>query len=516
MAAVLLACLSAFFLGTLNVASRVALRRSTDLLGGAVTLTALTLVVTVVAALASGVGTDDLALDQIWPFLVIGAIVPGVTQMLYLRAVRAAGPARTGILLGSSPLLSAVLAIVVLGEPARLPLLLGAALVVAGGVALAWEKERPASFRWIGVAFAATVATAAAGRDVAARWALEETHAAPLAQTSALLASATAVQLAFLLANRRDGPALTRLAAAARPFLLPGLLLGGSYICLIEAFARGPVSVVSPLNGTSALWSVATAAVFFRADLVRARLAAAAVLVVAGAALIGATRTTPETAAAADAVARFREQAPASPPAGAGPPPGVYRYATTGGERIDFLLGEEHAYPAETTVTVLTAACGHSERWDALDERWDGRVLCRTAGGLTLPEYRETHRFAGTTHRRHYVCDPGALTEPADLAAGATWTFGCTSDDTTERWRGTLVGRETLVVDGAPVETTHVAFTTVVDGHTAGTAEKEYWRRADGLLVRARIADRSVTDELVDVGYDERYEIALASLDPER
>ena len=71
-------------------------------------------------------------------------------------------------------------------------------------------------------------------------------------------------------------------------------------------------------------------------------------------------------------------------------------------------------------------------------------------------------------------------------------------------------------MDGARVETTHVSFTTVVDGHTAGTAEKEYWRRADGLLVRARIADRSVTDELVDVGYDERYEIALASLEPAR
>ena len=167
-------------------------------------------------------------------------------------------------------------------------------------------------------------------------------------------------------------------------------------------------------------------------------------------------------------------------------------------------------------MTVIAEACGHSERWDVLAERWDGRLLCRTDAGLALPEYRETHRFAGTTHRRRYVCDPGALTEPAGLAAGASWTFRCTSDDTTETWRGTLVGPETLVVDGEPVETTHVAFTTVVDGHTAGTAEKDYWRRADGLLVRARIADRSVTDELVDIGYDERFEIALASLDPAR
>jgi len=70
-----------------------------------------------------------------------------------------------------------------------------------------------------------------------------------------------------------------------------GVFFGLSYICLFEAYFRGRVSVVSPLVATESLWGVGLAAVLIRhTEGMGKRLALGALLVVAGGALIGATR----------------------------------------------------------------------------------------------------------------------------------------------------------------------------------------------------------------------------------
>jgi uncharacterized membrane protein len=92
-----------------------------------------------------------------------------------------------------------------------------------------------------------------------------------------------------LLARRR----LTRpeLRAGLPRFLLPGLLFGASYVLLFEAYYRGRVTVVSPLVATESLFGVVFAAVLLRrSELVGRHVALGALLVVAGGALIGATR----------------------------------------------------------------------------------------------------------------------------------------------------------------------------------------------------------------------------------
>ena len=63
------------------------------------------------------------------------------------------------------------------------------------------------------------------------------------------------------------------------------------YVALLSALDRGPVTVVAPLNGTNALWTVLFAAlVLGSSEAVGRRLVLAAVLVVAGGALVAATR----------------------------------------------------------------------------------------------------------------------------------------------------------------------------------------------------------------------------------
>jgi drug/metabolite transporter (DMT)-like permease len=68
-------------------------------------------------------------------------------------------------------------------------------------------------------------------------------------------------------------------------------LLGIAYTCLFVALDRGRVTVVAPLNATQSLWAVLLAAVLLRAhEQVGRRLVLAAALVVAGSALVAATR----------------------------------------------------------------------------------------------------------------------------------------------------------------------------------------------------------------------------------
>ena len=91
-------------------------------------------------------------------------------------AVRDAGPSRAAILIGTAPLMSVAIALVVLDEPFRPVLLVGTALVVAGGAALARERARPEHFQALGAVFALVCAALFAVRDNVARWAARDAH----------------------------------------------------------------------------------------------------------------------------------------------------------------------------------------------------------------------------------------------------------------------------------------------------------------------------------------------------
>ncbi len=290
MLAVLLACASAALFGAMAVAIRFALRRSDDPELGALATSSVALAVTAVIGLISMPGSRSLDLGELWPFLVAGAIAPGSSQILFMRAVREAGAARTSVLMGTAPLASVAIALVALHEPVRVPLLVGAALIVAGGVALAGERVRPEDFRRLGVLFAILATLLFAVRDNLLRWLAEDTNAQALVTAPvSLLAGAGTIAL-YLLITRR-GTWAAGFGRTARVFLPSGLLFGVSYAALFEAYYRGRVTVVAPLVATESLWGVLFSALLLRrSELVGRRLVVGAALIVAGGALIGAWR----------------------------------------------------------------------------------------------------------------------------------------------------------------------------------------------------------------------------------
>jgi drug/metabolite transporter (DMT)-like permease len=285
--AVLLGAAAAMSFGALAVAIRVALVPRLDPDAASLVTTAVACVVCVVIAAALGQWSGVPWRDT-WPFLAAGTVAPGITQVLFTRAVGLIGASRTAILVGASPVLSAAIAIAFLGEPVRVALVAGTVLVVGGGTMLAWEQGGPRGLLTLGALLGTAGAVLFSVRDNFVRWAERGNEVAGVVAAACSLGTATVVITIIVLAAG-EGPRRTR--AAAVPFLLSGLIYGLAYACLLTAFDHGRVTIVAPLYATESLWAVVISAVVLRrAEAVGLRLAAAAVLVVAGGALIGGFR----------------------------------------------------------------------------------------------------------------------------------------------------------------------------------------------------------------------------------
>ena len=290
MVGVVFAALSGALFGALAVAVMSALRRGADPYIGAAVVPAVGAAVAVVLSIPSLAG-DAVHPGDLWPFAVAGALVPGVSQILFIISVRDAGPSRAAILIGTAPLMSVAIALALLGEPFRPLLAAGTALVVAGGVAIGRERARPETFRLLGAVLALVCAAIFAGRDNLVRWAARDAHPPALIASDVSLLTAAIVTLAFAVVVRRDR-LRSDLRAALGAFAPAGVMLAFAYACLFAAFDRTRVSIVAPLNATQSLWAVCLSVLLYgrHAELIGRRLTVAGALIVAGAAVIGAAR----------------------------------------------------------------------------------------------------------------------------------------------------------------------------------------------------------------------------------
>jgi drug/metabolite transporter (DMT)-like permease len=287
---VLLATVAGVLFGALAVAVRRALGGARDPEAGAFVCAFVGFLLAAAIAVPAAVRTGAV-FEGLWAFALVGAFVPGLSQILFVRAVQGAGASRTAVLIGTAPLLSAALAVVLLDEPLRAPLVVATLAIVLGGALLVWEPSRPADFGALGLVLALAAATLFAARDNVVRWAARDTGADPFLAASSSLAAASVALLAYLALVQRRRPLLARVRSALGSFVPAGVCLGLAYTALLLAFSRGDVTVVAPLNATQSLWGVLLAAlVLGRAEAIGPRLVLASLLVVAGGVLVGVAR----------------------------------------------------------------------------------------------------------------------------------------------------------------------------------------------------------------------------------
>jgi drug/metabolite transporter (DMT)-like permease len=284
---VLLAVGAALSFGALAVTIRLALRPPLDAEAASLVTTFLAGVCCAVLAVAAG---DLSGVDwrDTWPFFVTGLFAPGISQILFTRAVGVIGPSRTAVFVGVSPVLSAAIAVTLLDEPVHIALVFGTLLVVAGGTLLVRERGGRAGLLSLGITMALGAALLFGIRDNLVRWAARGSDVPGFVAATASLASATVV-IALVVLMRPN--AVARVRQAFRPFVLSGLVYGVSYACLYSAFDRGRVTIVAPLVATESLFAVLISMVVLRkSERIGVRLLVAAALVVGGGALISSFR----------------------------------------------------------------------------------------------------------------------------------------------------------------------------------------------------------------------------------
>jgi drug/metabolite transporter (DMT)-like permease len=180
-----------------------------------------------------------------WKFFLAGILAPGLSQILFTRAVADVGASRTSVTVGTAPLFALAIAFTLLGEPVEAQLVVGAVAIVAGGTILVAEPDRPVHLRSFGILCALGAAVLFAIRDNIVR--SLHAHGSPetVAAATMLAGMLVATAAARGLPSRGD----------VRSLAPAGLLFGFSYICLFEAYFHTAVSPVVLANrATESLW----------------------------------------------------------------------------------------------------------------------------------------------------------------------------------------------------------------------------------------------------------------------
>ncbi|MDT3434893.1 DMT family transporter [Haloarcula sp. 1CSR25-25] len=219
-------------------------------------------------------------------FAVSGILGSLLARYCYFVGIARLGASRTEPLKALLPLFAVGAAVVVLDEQVTVTLLAGVVLLIAGGVAVTLEsRDSPATPTgrqlWVSLAFPLTAALLLGIDPIFTKLGFAEGTSALVGVTIRVAAAAAGFGLYLLWqavrGTRQDALSVNR-------WLIVASVANTVYLlAYFAALARTPVSVVTPVLGTSTLFVVGGAAMFLQDDEhVTARLIGATVLVVAG------------------------------------------------------------------------------------------------------------------------------------------------------------------------------------------------------------------------------------------
>jgi hypothetical protein len=199
------------------------------------------------------------------------------------------------------------------------------------------------------------------------------------------------------------------------------------------------------------------------------------------------------------------------------PSPGVYAYATEGGESIS-LLGSSHSYPGVTYGVVRhLGGCAWEITSEVVKEHRDRRELCNEPARILQPSQQRSVEFLGTREGMPYVCSPALVLHEVGQAPGSRATATCNDGDgTTAELEAVFLGTGQETVGGQVVDVIKIRLDATFSGAARGTSTDDYTLVAStGLPVRVVRTLDSITNALGnDVRYRESATFVLQSLTP--
>ena len=268
-------------LGAAMVTTRLGLRYATPLAGAAIGVPSTTLMFWCLAPFLLDTGGFNLTAAGM--FALVGLFFPAAVTLLTYTGNQRMGPTITSSVSCTTPMFALSGAILFLGEALTAGNVLGTAVIVLGMLVLTWSggtRARSWPLWAISLPFAAAAIRALAQVLTKAGLTLWSNPYA-----AGLIGYTVSAAVILVVARAGGAPKVTDRRAVPW-FVATGFFNGSSLFLMYVALSKGQVSMVSPIVATYPLFTLALSMLILRHDRVTPRLAAGAVLTVAGVAVL--------------------------------------------------------------------------------------------------------------------------------------------------------------------------------------------------------------------------------------
>ena len=195
------------------------------------------------------------------------------------------------------------------------------------------------------------------------------------------------------------------------------------------------------------------------------------------------------------------------------PAAGVYRYRTSGHERID-RYGVDRAYPPETVrVISWRGGCRWRETVPVFAEHVETYDFCATGADADDFAYSTSLTYFLVPGVQRFACAPVGRRLLGSRRPGASRRWRCLEGTSASVNTTTYLGPETVPTPLGPVPTRHLRLVTALSGRASGGAVRDLWLDADGLVVREqREVSLEVRSGFVGLlSYEERASFLLSA-----
>ena len=216
-------------------------------------------------------------------FVVVGLFQPGLTRLLTYKGIDALGVAITDPIRATTPLFSAIMAILFLGEQITAPIVIATLTIMAGITLLSWRSGSmklvgSAVFLWYPIA-----ASALAGASQVVRKFALAAVPHPFLAAAVTASSSFVVSILTLWYVEKSQETWKMNRYCFWWFLAAGVTISLGMACIYYALDLGKVSVVIPISSTGPFFSLMFAALFLRdVERVTLRIVLAAGMIIGG------------------------------------------------------------------------------------------------------------------------------------------------------------------------------------------------------------------------------------------
>jgi drug/metabolite transporter (DMT)-like permease len=230
---------------------------------------------------------ESLTSASILIFVAVGFFQPGLTRLLTYKGIDTLGVALTDPIRASTPLFSAIMAIIFLGEQITLPIVIATIMIIGGITLLSWQSGSmklvgSALYLWYPIAASALAGASQVVRKFGLAAVPHPFLAAAVTASSSLVVSVLTMRY---VEKTHESWRMNR--QCFWWYLAAGIVISFAMTCIYYALDLGKVSVVIPIASTGPLFSLILTALFLRdVERVTLRIVISAAMIVSGVILI--------------------------------------------------------------------------------------------------------------------------------------------------------------------------------------------------------------------------------------